>query len=373
MNKPSLNILFRVYILVFAFSTFSCASTYKPLDLAKFSYLRADVIKDTLRISYQYGVQESTGNRRYANKERKRGMELVALKIENLSASPITLTRENFTVHSISGVMGVFSPKEYSKKIKQKVGIHLLHALWGPWALSWKTDDNGETDFNFVYIPAGAIVGIVNAAKAAKANRENLATQERNEIWYKEISAGQTLHGLIAIPRTIQDSLSFSFNTTPGTKQYVAQAVYIPEKNPASYKHDFYVIMLNGKQYSIKTKIDISGREHFITATEADIPKIIKPGDTKSLSRLTTDGRQLLGVPNNNRWLFKTISGKINAFYFLAEDTELISDIQKGDGPIVPFSPQALLDMIGGDPDIFQMINRQKFAMAIKSFNEKNR
>jgi hypothetical protein len=365
-----MNLFSNTIIALVAMMTMCCASTYKPVAVESFEFSNAYTLNDTLRISYQYDVQKTTGNKRYARKERKRKMASVAVKIENISSAPVTITRNNFKVYAENKARDVYTPAAYAKKVKQRVGMHLLHSLWGPWAMSWQEKD-GETEFHFIYIPVGAIVGVGNAIRASNANKQNLRTQEDNEIWNRSINSGETLYGLIALPSSEKDTLTFSYSAKKDSAPTTAE-VYKPAKAPSSHMHSFYVVMADGKPHTIKTRIDISGSEHFIRAYGKGLPERVRPSKTQTLSRVTADGRQLLGEPNGNRWRFKIISGAINGYHFLAEeDTEYVSEIQKGDGVIVPFTPQVLIGMIGGDPDVMRMINQRKFVAAIRLYNAK--
>src|SRR6187402_2629652 len=172
-----MKVLFKFSLILAVLSAMSCASTYKTLNPESFTYQNSYEIKDTMRVSYLYGAQALTGNKRYDKRERRYGMASVAVRIENLSDSSMVLTRNNFKVYARGQAKAIYSPEAYSKKVKQWGAVHLLHSLWGPWAIHWEEDEYGETDVSFIYIPVGAIVGIVNAVKAANANKENLANQ----------------------------------------------------------------------------------------------------------------------------------------------------------------------------------------------------
>lgn len=364
----------NVVVSITLASAMGCASSYKPLDPASLSYTRSFEIPDTLRVSYLYKTQAMTGNKRYDKRERKYGMASVAVKIENLTDTTIELTRNNFGVSTSSGNKTIYTPAVYSKKVKQWAAIHLLHTLWGPWAVSWQEDENGETDVNFIFIPIGAIVGIGNAVKASKANDVNLANQERYKIWDKKIAAGSALYGLIAIPSTTQnDTLSFRYNSASRSSyEQLSNKSYVLPKGPDSRSHDFYVLMNDGTPISIQAKIDVANDEYFITDNSHQPPLVIRPSDTKSLSRLAKNGRQLLGTPYENAWLFNVIDGPIAGYYYLAEEgTQVISHVQKDAGPLVPFSPDVLEAMIGEDTDLMKLFRKQKFVEAIKAYNSK--
>ncbi|HTF21636.1 MAG TPA: hypothetical protein VK658_26335 [Chryseolinea sp.] len=366
----------RMIVLVPLISAMGCASTYKPLDPASFTYSRSFEIPDTLRINYLYKTQAMTGNKRYDKRERRHGMAAVAVKIENLTDTTIELTRNNFSVSSPTGNKTIYTPAAYSKKVKQWAAIHLLHTLWGPWAVSWQEDEYGETDVNFIFIPIGAIVGIGNAIRASKANGVNLENQERHKIWNKKIVPGSALYGLIAIPSATQnDSLFFQFNSSYRPRhRSPSDKPYALPKGPASLSHNFYILMNDGTPVTVDGKIEVSNDGYFIAANKLNPQEIIKPSDTKSLSRLTKDGRQLLGQPFENAWLFKVIDGPIDGYYYLAEEeTQIISHLQKHDGPLIPFLPEVLEEMIGEDDDLIRLIRKQKFVEAINDYNKRYR
>lgn len=186
-----------------------CASLYRPVNPISFPYTNAQDT-DSLKISYLFDVQKITQNKRYAAKETKHGMKAVAIKIENLSQTPVQITQESLIISSQGARVSILSPEEYAKKVKQRVGAHLLHALYGPWALSWSEDAKGETDVDFIYIPVGAIIGIGNAIRADKANKTNAMTLQMHAIWGKEVGPHQTLYGLVPVKTTGSDTLNFA-------------------------------------------------------------------------------------------------------------------------------------------------------------------
>ena len=364
----------RMVTAAILMSVMSCASTYKPLDPASYTYSRSFEIKDTLRVNYLYKTQAMSGNKRYDKRERRYGMASVAVKIENLSDSTIELTRSNFHISSPNGGKTIYTPEVYSKKVKQWAAVHLLHTLWGPWAISWQEDEHGETDVHFIFIPIGAVVGIGNAIRASNANHDNLANQERYKIWNKKIEPGATLYGLAAIPSTTQnDSLFFNYNSAQRLRyQSLTGKTYALPKGPTSVAHNFYLLMKDGTPISTQAKIDVSNDGYFIAPNKPNVPKIIRPSDTKSLSRLTKSGRQLLGIPYENAWLFKIVDGSIDGYYYLAEEgTQVLSHLQKDDGALMPFSPALLEEMIGEDRDLMKLIKKKKFVDAINNYNKK--
>ncbi len=206
---PSRNLL-----LLFLFA-FSCASKYNPVNVSNFTYNETKSVNDTLLVSYCYKVQEITNNKRYAVKEKRHKFITVALKINNVTSMPISLTPDNFKIYSSTGEIKLVSPATYTAKVKQRVGLHLLHALWGPWGISYQENGNGEGHVSGYYLPVGAIVGIGNAIRASNANKENKALMEGNEIWNKEIAPGKAIFGIVIIPLMETEALMFWYGKNP--------------------------------------------------------------------------------------------------------------------------------------------------------------
>ena len=186
----------------------SCATSYKPLTPVLYPYRNKDDDNRVVKISYDYDVQLMSGNKRYSNSEKKNHMAAVAIRIENNSDHVIRITRDNLLIFKGDNQIMPLSPMEYSKKVKQKAGFHMFHALWGPWAYSYQ-NNNGQKESHFIYLPVGAIVGIANSVKGSKANALHLATLQSNEIWKKEILPGEKAHGVILIQALGFEELRF--------------------------------------------------------------------------------------------------------------------------------------------------------------------
>jgi hypothetical protein len=360
-------------VLLFSFLSYGCASTYKPMTLPTLVYMDSQTVSDSLRVSYRFGVQEVSGNRRYANKEKTHGLAAVAVKVQNLSTVPLSLSRTTFKVSSAAGEKVALSPLSYSSKIKQRVGLHMLHALWGPWGISWSEDEYGERDVSGFYIPVGAIVGIGNAVRASNANKKNLANMEMHEIWNKTIAPGETIYGLIAIPARTEEALNFEYGKNIIQQQLpLTNEPYVAKYNVKSSVFDFYVTMLDGTSYDVTSKIYVTASKHYVLKKEGGATLMVNPSETRTIARITASGKQLLGIPEGDQWLFKVIEGRINGYFFLAEDeVKAVSKIQKENGGIVDFSPQALLQMVEGDPDAAELIAAGKYVEAIRRFNSK--
>lgn len=187
--------LLRSFLLFLTLIISSCASTYKPVMLENFSY-QDERLNDGIQISYAHNIQYHSKNRWYTKKENKFGMIAVAVRVENNSEETIELSPLNLKVYgSNREARRLYTPMEYGEKVRQRTGRHLLHALYGPWAVSWETDQYGNVDTDVLFIPVGAVIGIGNAIRASKANRINVETLDRNAIWNKIVEPGQVVYG----------------------------------------------------------------------------------------------------------------------------------------------------------------------------------
>jgi hypothetical protein len=200
----------QLVLVPFSICVISCASSYKPFNLRDYQYSSGHNILDSLSISYAPGLQGISDNGWYARKERKYKMTALAVRIENSSSTPLTISNEDLRVSVGDQTRKLFSPEEYSAHVKQRVGIHLLHTLYGPWITVSTVDQYGRSETDVYFIPVGAVIGIINATKASKANRSNAADIRRLQIWNKPIKPGETIYGVILTEGRRYDNFKFS-------------------------------------------------------------------------------------------------------------------------------------------------------------------
>jgi len=147
--------------------------------------------------------------------------------------------------------------------------------------------------------------------------------------------------------------------------------------NSSSMTYEFKVVMKNDSSFTAKTKINVKDdKHHTIVIKNKKVKTVIHPSETKSLSRVTVDGQKISGIPADSCWLFKTYSGRINTYSFLAEPgMSLITAIQDGDeGAIIPLTKENLLEMVEyDDPKVHQLIETDDLVAAIKLYNKKKK
>ena len=171
------------------------------------------------------------------------------------------------------------------------------------------------------------------------------------------------------------DAMTTTIRTPYGNVPFTT---YVPSphhhyygQHNVSVKYQFHIISNNDSTVIERTRINVSKDEdNSLTVKHKGSKHEIFPKDTKFVFRMTLEGKQLVGIPADSCWLFKTVLGKINAYSFLAEEgIEHIIAIQEGSGPIVPLTKENLMPMVITDPKAVKFAEKDKLHRAIMAFN----
>ncbi|HTD40036.1 MAG TPA: hypothetical protein VK671_05410 [Mucilaginibacter sp.] len=154
---------------------------------------------------------------------------------------------------------------------------------------------------------------------------------------------------------------------------------------------DFQVTMLDSTKKQITSAIytDTIAKAHFIVSVDKQYKKSdpnrykrIYPFQTKSLVcvLIPTDGfhkrpeKHLYGQITDSCWMFKTITGHINAYSVTPNDLgpldpSTIVGIQLNNGPILTCNSENLKAMVGQNTKALELIADKKYLRAIKKYN----
>jgi hypothetical protein len=188
----------RIMVGVLSILCCACASTYKPIIPDKLVYDSHDQGQG-VNFGYRYEVLTFRGNRKYAKREPKKSIRLVALKIENTSGKTLKLG-ENFNLYSGQNQIFPMDPEMVHKELKQGVAIYLLYSL----LVLTKTDCNeltGQCETKLIF-PIGIPITIGNMVAAGSANAQFKMELTRYNLLDKEIAPGETMYALVGIPDT---------------------------------------------------------------------------------------------------------------------------------------------------------------------------
>jgi hypothetical protein len=196
MKKYSIACLMLISGFIFT----GCASSYKPIDPRTANYGNK-LTESNVEFSYQYDILRARGNKKYAKKEDKSGIRVVAVKITNNSGSDLILG-ENFDIYSSDRKVVALDPAIVYPKLKQGVAIYLLYMPLT--LLTFNTyRHNGRGTVETSSTPIGLAIGpgitIGNMAMAGTANTRFKAELVYNNLINRKIANGETVYALVAL------------------------------------------------------------------------------------------------------------------------------------------------------------------------------
>lgn len=190
--QQALRNLFFFFLLVWISG---CASVYHPIEPLIVSY-QAPEYTDSIGFSYRYELLREVGNRKYARKEEKAGIRVVAVQIANNSSKKIKLG-ENLSLYAGEDTVQFITPHEVRKKLKQRIGFYFLYlapSFYNP------SVTNGASE---QVVPLGIIVGpgltFLNIFIAASSNSNLEKELELYNMQNVVIEPGESAKGLVSI------------------------------------------------------------------------------------------------------------------------------------------------------------------------------
>lgn len=188
--KRILPLLFLALLLLAG----GCASNYRSIS-PQTSYFNATENTDELELSYPYNILSEKGNKKYASKEDKKGLRVVAVKITNHTDNPIKFPED---VELVAGNQPIYllEPEFIHSKLKQGVPIYLLYLLFTPMKL-YTTDTKGETNTTDVGFLLGPGLTALNMGVAASANNKFKEDLMDYILANSTIERGETVYGII--------------------------------------------------------------------------------------------------------------------------------------------------------------------------------
>ena len=203
-----------VLIVVSYFFLNGCASSFKSINPRGAVYSNK-LTDNNVDFSYQYDILRARGNKKYAKREDKNGIKVVAVKITNRTGSDLVLG-ENYNIFSSDRQIVPLDQGFVHQKLKQGVAIYLLYL---PLTLTTLTTTSassyGQRNNS---IPIGLALGpgitFGNMAVAGTANsifKQELAT---NTLTNRKISDGETVYALVSFQDYTFNPLSIKLKST---------------------------------------------------------------------------------------------------------------------------------------------------------------
>jgi hypothetical protein len=148
-------------------------------------------------------------------------------------------------------------------------------------------------------------------------------------------------------------------------------------------KYEYFVVLKDSSQLKVKSKIWSDTVKHVnyvvyenksVSKSDSDRKRNILPSETISIMRFDrTTGSDITGIASDSCWLFKVVKGKINIYSFLSEteiDSEYITAIQVGDGPIEALNEDQLRTLMQDNKKALKFLDKKNYYNAILRYNE---
>ncbi|ALJ00472.1 hypothetical protein [Rufibacter tibetensis] len=188
----------------------SCASSYRSIRPETLQYnFKETSPEDNLSISYVYDGLALRNNKKYVKRETRNAIKIVAVKIENNSATKISVGQDcRFMMGD--RVLMPMEPQVAAKLIKQPVPIYLLYALLN-FSVGGTQDPSGNVS-GATFIPTGPFIAGGNMIVASSANANMHKELIGNNIMAKSIDPGQTAFGILCLRETTSGPLKIVLN-----------------------------------------------------------------------------------------------------------------------------------------------------------------
>ena len=192
----------KITILCIAISTLTnCASGYKMIEPKSINYV-STYETDNVTLEYKYNLLD----KKYAKKEVKKGVKVVAIKITNNSEKDLMFGRDAKLTYENGSEIYVMANENVFTVLKQSPASYLWYLLLTP--MNFYTTENGRQTRS---TPIGLVIGPGlaggNMIAAGAANKKFETEMLDYNINGTVIKIGETKYGLIGIQANSFDSL----------------------------------------------------------------------------------------------------------------------------------------------------------------------
>ena len=145
-------------------------------------------------------------NKKYTDKEVKKGVKLVAIKLTNNSNQDLMFGREIKLTYENGNEIFIMEDDKVFSTLKQKSAFHLFYLLITPINLTL-INSNGSTSSIPIGLGLGPLLSGMNIVKASLANKKFKNELMGSDMYGALIKKGETKYGLIGIKADTFDSL----------------------------------------------------------------------------------------------------------------------------------------------------------------------
>lgn len=174
-----------------------CASTYTSINPTLLKYPEIQTRDTSIVLQYKYNVLTDAKNDKYAKKEKKFSLNLLAIKITNNTDKPIYT--DSLEYYNGNTIIATSNPNSTKKILRQKSGYYLFYLLLTPMQLR---SDGESTPIGLVVGPALAFGNMGLALSANHTFKKNLTEYS---VKHKTIQPKESIYALIGMRNTVGD------------------------------------------------------------------------------------------------------------------------------------------------------------------------
>lgn len=183
----------KIVVCILLLQLVSCAKKYHPLSLQTMGYPGGTNVSG-IEVGYLYNVLSLKGNRRYAKKERRKDIRLVAVKITNHFDHSINVRRD-IQFMANGNPVELIEPQIVYNKLKQRAALYVLYAF----AFFRVPVNNSNGTQSKIVVPIGLPFAAYNMAVGFGANKKFLMDLEMFNLNSKIVMPGESAIGLISV------------------------------------------------------------------------------------------------------------------------------------------------------------------------------
>lgn len=197
-----MRIIKTVFLLIAIVTLTNCASGYKLIEPKSINYI-SNSESNGVKLEYKYDLLD----KKYAKKEVKKGVKLVAVKVTNSTNGDIRFGDDVKLIYENGKEVHVMQNENVFKSLKQSPASYLWYLLLTPMNL-YTSDSSGRQTSS---TPIGLIIGPGlaggNMLAAGSANKKFETEMIVHSINGTIIKPGETKFGLIGIKSNTYDAL----------------------------------------------------------------------------------------------------------------------------------------------------------------------
>jgi len=183
--------------------------------------------------------------------------------------------------------------------------------------------------------------------------------QMNQQMQFQNQMMMQTLN-MRGVKSTLEE-YDFVATLRDSTKKEITSAIYTDSITQKRF------IVLIDKKYK---KSDTNRYKKIYPSETLKLTRVLEPKDDDN----GTPGTYLNGLPNDTCWMFKVISGRINAYSYSCDYSNIrvlpIAGIQLNNGPIVQFNRENLWQMIISNENAVEYFKNTEYRKAILRYNK---